>query len=176
MIKLPAIDNAVHTTPPIIRAATIPTSPRKPTATITTDAKIRVISVMPDTGFEPTMAIALAATVVKRKAMIATSKMPTTANNRLPCITPNQKNKKITANVTNEPIAIILNEMSRCVRTCSTLALLPPFSSLPASDTAPRIIPHDLMMPIMPDMAIPPMPMLRPYSRKMVSGDIEPTV
>ena len=73
----PAIDRAVHTTPPITKAATIPVAPFKPTATITTEARINVIKVMPDTGLVPTMAMALAATVVNRKAMPATNRMAT---------------------------------------------------------------------------------------------------
>ena len=42
-------------------------------------AKIKVINVMPDTGLVPTMAIALAATVVNRNAMIPTSSNPISA-------------------------------------------------------------------------------------------------
>jgi hypothetical protein len=41
--------------------------------------KIKVINVIPETGFVPTIAIALAATVVKRKAIITTVKRATTA-------------------------------------------------------------------------------------------------
>ena len=85
--------------------------------------------------------------------------MPTTANSRLPSITPNQKKRNVAMRVTMLPIAIILNEMSRCVRTVSAEAFAPPFISLAASDTAPLMIPHDLMMPMMPDMAIPQIPM-----------------
>ena len=55
---------------------------------MTTEARISVISVMPDTGLEPTMAMALAATVVNKKAMIATRRMATTAWRRLKFITP----------------------------------------------------------------------------------------
>lgn len=58
-----------------------------PTATITTEASISVISVIPDTGLVPTMAIALAATVVNRNAMPATSRMATMLCNTFPCIT-----------------------------------------------------------------------------------------
>ena len=76
-MKPPAIERAVHTTPPITRAATIPVAPFKPTATITTDAKIKVIKVIPDTGLVPTIAIALAATVVKRKEIPATKRIAT---------------------------------------------------------------------------------------------------
>ena len=88
-MKAPAIERAVHTTPPMMRAATMPAVPLRPTATITTEARMSVISVMPDTGLLPTMAMALAATVVKRKAMTVTSRMPMTAKSRLPFITPN---------------------------------------------------------------------------------------
>ena len=77
----------MQTTPPITKAATMPPGPFKPTATMTTEARMRVISVMPDTGFVPTMAMALAATVVNRKAMPATSKIATIVCSRLPCMT-----------------------------------------------------------------------------------------
>ena len=86
-MKPPAMDRAVQTTPPMTSAATMPPGPFKPTATMTTEARMSVISVMPDTGLVPTMAMALAATVVKRKAMPATSRMATTVCSRLPCIT-----------------------------------------------------------------------------------------
>ena len=86
-MKPPAMESAVQTTPPITSAATIPPGPFRPTATITTDARISVISVMPDTGLVPTMAMALAATVVKRNEMPATSRIATTVCIRLPCIT-----------------------------------------------------------------------------------------
>ena len=103
---------AVQTTPPIMRAASMPAEPFKPTATITTLANINVISVIPDTGLLPTMAIALAATVVKRKAMTVTSSIPTTANKMFPCITPVQKKMKVSNNTTILPMAIILKLIS----------------------------------------------------------------
>ena len=43
-----------------------------------TDARINVISVMPETGFVPTIAMAFAATVVNRKAIPATNRIATT--------------------------------------------------------------------------------------------------
>ena len=144
-----------------MRAASIPAEPFSPTATITTEAKMSVIRVMPDTGLLPTMAMALAATVVKRKAITATSSMAMTACSRLPSITPNQKKRKVTMMVTIEPTAIILKEMSRCVRFTSSSTPLLPFSSLAAKPTAPLMMPQLLMMPMMPAMAMPPMPMLR---------------
>ena len=160
-MKLPAMESAVQTTPPIIRAATIPAGPRKPTATITTEARISVISVIPDTGLVPTMAMALAATVVNRKAMMVTSRMPTTAKSRLPSITPVRKKMKVMIRVTMEPMAIILNEMSRCVRFTFTSAPPLPFNSREARPTALLMMPQLLTIPMMPAMAMPPMPMLR---------------
>ena len=139
----------------------MPPVPLSPTATITTDARMRVIRVIPDTGLEPTMAMALAATVVKRNAMTVTRRMPTTAKRMLPSRTPKRKKRNVSSMVATEPMAISLNGMSSCVRlgfsTCAPL----PLSSLAASDTAPRMMPQLLMMPMMPAMAIPPIPMLR---------------
>ena len=81
------MESAVQTTPPITNEATMPEGPFNPTATITTDARINVIRVMPDTGLVPTIAIALAATVVNRNEIPATSRMATSVCTRLPCIT-----------------------------------------------------------------------------------------
>src|SRR5664280_1813795 len=88
VINPPAIDNAVHTTPPIINAATIPELPVNPTETSITEDNISVINVIPLTGFVPTIAIAVAATVVKRNEIIITIANPTIAYNQL-STTPN---------------------------------------------------------------------------------------
>ena len=154
----PATESAVQTTPPIISAATMPLVPFSPTATMTTEARMSVISVMPLTGLEPTMAMALAATVVKRKAMTVTSTMPTRAKSKLPSITPNQKNRNVRMMVTMLPMAITLKEISRLVRSCSLSTALPPFISCAASPTALLMMPQDLIMPMMPAMAMPPIP------------------
>ena len=69
----PAIESAVHTTPPITIEATMPCEPLRPMATKMPEAMMSVISVMPDTGLLPTMAMALAATVVKRNAITTTT-------------------------------------------------------------------------------------------------------
>ena len=74
-MKPPAIDSAVQTTPPIIMAAIIPLVPLNPALTNTKELKINVINVIPDTGFEPTIAIAFAATVVNRNEMTNTIKV-----------------------------------------------------------------------------------------------------
>ncbi len=79
--------SAVQTTPPITNAATIPSGPFSPTPTITTEANIKVIRVIPDTGLLPTIAIAFAATVVNKKAIQATNKTATAVCSKFPCIT-----------------------------------------------------------------------------------------
>ena len=78
-MKPPAIERAVQTTPPIIKAETMPAVPFKPTVTKMIEDKINVINVIPDTGLEPTTAIAFAATVVNRNAITPTIKRPTNA-------------------------------------------------------------------------------------------------
>lgn len=82
-MKPPAMERAVQTTPPIIIAAAIPAVPLSPAATSITDARIRVIRVIPLTGLEPTIAMALAATVVNRNAITATTSRAMTASHRL---------------------------------------------------------------------------------------------
>ena len=72
VIKPPAIARAVQTTPPIIIAAVMPPVPVSPALTSTRELRISVIKVIPETGLVPTMAIALAATVVNRNAMTKT--------------------------------------------------------------------------------------------------------
>ena len=57
----------------------LPEVPLMPTATNMAEATIRVMRVMPETGLVPTMAIALAATVVNRNAMTVTTIQATTA-------------------------------------------------------------------------------------------------
>ena len=158
-MKEPATERAVHTTPPIMSAASIPPGPFSPTATITTEARIKVISVIPLTGFEPTMAMAFAATVVKRNAMTATSSMPTTAK-RMLSITPSQKKMKVTMSVIAVPMAMILNARSLSVR-FSSASTTPDFCAAGAGFSriiAPFMIGQLLIMPITPAIAIPPIP------------------
>ena len=156
----PAIESAVHTTPPMTSAATMPPVPFSPTPTMTTEARMSVISVMPETGLEPTMAMALAATVVKRKAMTAVSTMATSANSRLPSITPNQKKRNVSTSVM--PAAMAMKRKGRSRPTpCPSLSGRGVVCFV-ANPTALLMTPHDLMMPMMPAMAMAPMPMLLP--------------
>ena len=105
------------------------------------------------------MAMALAATVVKRKAMTATSVIATSAWKTLPSITPNQKKRNVMISVTIEAMAMNLNDRSFSVRFAfAETSLLPPFISCAASPTALLMMPHDLMIPMIPAIAMPPMP------------------
>ena len=151
----------MQTTPPMIRAETMPAGPLRSTATRIMEERISVIRVMPETGLVPTMAVALAATVVNRKAIRPTNKRPMAAWNQL-CNTPNWKKRKVTMSEEMMPNEITFMGRSLWVRSiCSRLFSSLPFSSLAAKPTAPLIIPQDLMMPITPAVAIPPMPMWR---------------
>ena len=74
-----------------------------------------------------------------------------------------------------EPMAMIFIDRSFWVRT--TLASVFLLSFPWRQDLrALLMMPHERTMPMMPAMAMPPMPILLAYSAKMVSGDIEPTV
>ena len=115
-MKLPATESAVHTTPPITRAATIPELPLRPAAIRTTEATIRVISVMPLTGLEPTIAMAFAATVVNRNAITATIRRPTSACHTLFTMPPKAKNAKISTSAITMPYTTDFMGMSSSVR------------------------------------------------------------
>ena len=93
----------VHTTPPMSRADTMPSSPPTPTDLSTTEEMIRVMRVMPLTGLLPTMAMARAATVVNRKAMPPTMARPTRLCTRFTPGTRNRKKAKVAARVKSEP-------------------------------------------------------------------------
>ena len=175
-MKAPATERAVQTTPPMIRAAVIPAVPLRPTATMTRDARIRVMRVIPLTGFDPTMAIALAATVVNRNAMIPTISTPTTACQML-STTPRAKNPNTTRRVMTMPMTTIFIDMSLWV--LMTSASAPVFfllNSLAARPTADLMTPNDFTMPTIPAVAMPPMPIWRAYSLNICSGDICPMV
>ena len=150
--------SAVHATEPISRAASIPVVPLSPIDAMTTDARISVMSVMPETGFVPTIAVALAATVVKRNAMPTMSTRATVANIQLWPITPRYRKAPMAATVTMTPAMTTRNDTSRCVRGVSPASAPFPLSSREARLTALVIMPHDFIMPIMPAMAMPPMP------------------
>ena len=158
-MKAPADESAVHTTPPMIKAATIPCVPFKPTSIMMMLERMRVMSVIPLTGLEPTIAMAFAATVVKRNAITATIKMPTIVKSKLPSIGPTKKKIVVTKMVMSVPMAIIFIERSRCVRT-SSACCAPPLEIFPIKANALLITPQLFTTPMIPAMAIAPIPML----------------
>ena len=123
---------------------------------------------MPDTGFEPTMAMALAATVVNKKAMTKTIRSAMIVWNQL-CNTPNWKKNNVAASTAMITERITFIEISFCVRGSSVATFLP-LNSLTARPKALLMMPAWRMMPMSPAMAMPPMPRGRPISRKMPSG------
>ena len=138
-------------------AAIMPFVPLNPALTKTSEARINVIKVIPDTGFVPTIAIALAATVVNRKEIINTISMATMVWKRLPN-TPNWKKMKVVIKVASKPIRINFIERSCCVRSAtSSLPFFPP-NSFTARPKACLIIPDERIMPTIPAIAIPPIP------------------
>ena len=137
----------------------MPWVPLSPIPTKIAEAMIRVIRVIPDTGLLPTIAIALAATVVKRKAITVTTSHATTACQRV-WITPIQKNTNTTARAMAMKNTTFFIDRSVCQRISLTLSFFP-LNSLPAKPTALQMMGQDLMMPITPAMAMPPMPIIR---------------
>ena len=166
-MKPPAMLRAVHTTPPMMRAATMPPVPFSPTATMMTEARMSVMSVMPLTGLLPTMAMALAATVVKRKVMMKVMRMATELNSRLPPITPKWKKRKVMTRVSRMLTMTVFMGKSRCVRSSASSCLPPTFC---VSEKAPMMTLRLFHIPIIPAMAMPPMPMLLAYL-KSCSGE-----
>ena len=133
-MKPPAMESAVHTTPPIIMAAVMPLVPLNPALTSTSEVRMSVISVMPDTGLDPTMAMALAATVVKRNEMIKTSSSEMTVKSQL-CNTPNWKKKSTATSTAISTDRMVFMGRSRSVRSRVSTFFLP-LSSLTASPSA----------------------------------------
>ena len=80
-------------------------------------------------------------------------------------MTPSQKKTNVSNNVT--PAAMAMKRKGRSLLAAvlpSPLVLLSPLASVAfvASPTALLMTPHDLMMPMMPAIAMAPMPMLLP--------------
>ena len=153
------MDKAVQTIPPMMSALTIPCQPFNPTATRTTDERINVMRVIPETGFEPTIAMALAATVVNRNEIIRMVTNATTACNKV-IFTPISRKINTATNVRKRKS--ITNDIFRSFWVLSTFISVCAFPPTPnASLKAPPITPEDLMMPIIPAMAMAPMPIGR---------------
>ena len=108
------------------------------------------------------MAMALAATVVKRKEITATMSSPMRACQILWTTPPNAKKANVTIRAMMMPKTTVFIGRSLWVRSSSPV-LAPSFleNSLAAMPTADLMTPKLLMMPMIPAVAIPPMPMWR---------------
>ena len=126
------------------------------------EAMINVIKVIPLTGFDPTIAMALAATVVKRKEMIPTIRTPINACQMFSTTPPKAKNANTAKRVMIIPKTMIFMDISSSVLSI-LVSLWPGFleNSPAARLTADLITPKDLMIPMMPAVAMPPIPMWR---------------
>ncbi len=78
-MSAPEVDSAVHTAQPTTSAINIPPAPVSPVDTSARIVSTTVINVMPETGLTPTMAMAWAATGVKRNERMKPTTAPTIA-------------------------------------------------------------------------------------------------
>ena len=108
----------------MISAAVMPAVPFRPMLTSTSDARISVMRVIPETGLLPTMAMALAATVVKRNEMTKTISSATAVCPQLPNV-----------------VRIVRMVRSRWVRGTFVSAFFLPENSLTASPIACLMMP-----------------------------------
>ncbi|OPZ14254.1 MAG: hypothetical protein BWZ06_01110 [Bacteroidetes bacterium ADurb.BinA261] len=118
------------------------------------------MSVIPETGFDPTIAIAFAATVVNRNEITVIVIKATIACTSV-TLTPIRRNMKTAMRVRNKNN--ITNDIfrSRCVRCVVFSFCCVTFFVPTANLNALPITPAELMMPIIPAMAMAPIPMGR---------------
>ena len=154
-------------------AATIPALPLSPATTSTRAVIINVMIVIPLTGLVPTIAMALAATVVKRNEMTATIISPRSACQILLTTPPNAKKQNTARSVNAMPHTTVFIGRSCCVRSAAAAADGPlRWNSEAARPMALFITPALFMIPIIPAVAIPPIPICLAYSLNIWSGDI----
>jgi len=154
------MERAVQTMPPMISPLTMPCQPSRPTATRITDERISVISVMPETGLVPTMAMALGGDGGEEEGDDGDGEQCHYGLHQGDLHTDEQEDED--GNKSKE-------EKEHHKRHCQVA--LRPFTAglfrighpflLTASLKALPMTPDDLMMPMMPAMAMAPMPMGR---------------
>ena len=115
--------------------------------------------VIPDTGLRAVVAMALAATEVKKNENTSVSATPTASvETEIPGS--REKNAAIATVATTTPSRMVTTGMSRSVRS-NTSAPSPFRNALSAIENDPATTRSDLMMPKMPAVAIAPTPMNR---------------
>ena len=114
MIVCPDTESAVQTMPAIAITKNIPVGPDSPNRSSTTDEMMIVSIVMPDTGLRAVVAMALAATDVKKNEKTSVSASPAAMiagePERL------RRNAPTASALTTTPIRIDMIGMSRSVR------------------------------------------------------------
>ena len=116
--------------------------------------------VMPDTGLRAVVAIALAATEVKKKENTRVRTRPSADHGRTTAEACSERIRRRRSRRATTPMRMVMIGMSRSVRSCTDASPLP--ESLAArSPNEPATMRSDFMMPKMPAVAIAPTPMKR---------------
>ena len=153
----PEIASAVATTPASAITKNIPLGPETPKRSSTTEDTITVSMVMPEIGFLAVIAIALAATEVKKKENSSVSARPiSTASSDSVSV---EKKTPAASVETTTPASRVTTPRSRSVR--SWLALAPDRNVRAATAKDAPMILSDFRIPKMPAVAMAPTPMKR---------------
>ena len=150
----PEVESAVHTMPASAITKNMPVVPETPKRSSTMEEMMMVSMVIPDTGFRAVVAIALAATEVKKNENSSASATPaiTTAGEllRLP------RKMPMASALTTTPSRMVTIGRSRSVR--SPEASLPTLKAFNATPKESATMRSDFTMPKMPAVAIAPTP------------------
>src|ERR1022692_4507092 len=110
----PEVESAVHTMPAMVITKNMPVVPESPNRNSTTDEMMMVSMVMPETGLRAVVAMALAATEVKKNEKSSVSARPTRIAAGEAARLPSKMATPMALTIT--PISIASMEMSRSVR------------------------------------------------------------
>src|ERR1035438_1672821 len=149
VIACPETDSAVHTIPAMAITKNMPLVPDNPNCSNTTDEMMTVNMVMPDTGLRAVVAIAFAATDVKKNenTSVITVPIATTLQATGNCAryTPTPMAPSVT------PRNMAIMEMSRSVRSGAATSVL--LKTRNEIENEPATIRSDLMIPNIPAVA-----------------------
>ena len=151
----PDTDSAVQTIPAMAMTKNIPVVPERPKRSSTTDEMMMVSMVMPETGLRAVVAMAFAATEVKKNEKKSVKSSPATSTIAVGRSVPKNTATPIAPMTT--PMSCVTTGMSRSVR--SSTCASPWRKALRAIPNDPPMTRSDLMMPKMPAVAIAPTPM-----------------
>ena len=154
MIVCPETESAVQTIPAIAITKNMPVRPETPNSSRITDEMMIVSIVMPETGLRAVVAIALAATEVKKNEKTSTRARPISSTTD---VAPRLPRKIATATEdTTTPTRIFVIAMSRSVRSIPSPS--PCRNAFAAMEKEPTTIRSDFRMPKMPAVAMAPTP------------------